>query len=113
MRLQQLKRKPHTEVFFMPAFSACVSCASPAGACLTIPLPRCPYSRGLPKEVEGLLKTMRREGLTPDKVTFNTAIKAVSSSGQWEKAFSFLSEMKKEGLKPDQVQYALPSYTTT
>ncbi|CAM9250790.1 unnamed protein product [Hapterophycus canaliculatus] len=48
---------------------------------------------------------MRREGLTPDKVTFNTAIKAVSSSGQCEKAFSLLAEMKKEGLKPDQISY--------
>lgn len=46
---------------------------------------------------------MRREGLTPDKVTFNTAIAAVASSGQCRMAFTLLAEMEKEGLKPDQV----------
>lgn len=46
---------------------------------------------------------MRREGLTPDKVTFNTAIAAVASSGQCRTAFALLAEMEKEGLKPDQV----------
>lgn len=46
---------------------------------------------------------MRGEGLTPDKVTFNTAISAVASSGQCRTAFALLAEMEKEGLKPDQV----------
>lgn len=46
---------------------------------------------------------MRSEGLTPDKVTFNTAIAAVASSGRCQTAFSLLAEMDKAGLKPDQV----------
>lgn len=46
---------------------------------------------------------MREEDLTPDKVTFNTAIKAVADNGQCDVAFSLLAEMKNEGLTPDQV----------
>lgn len=60
-------------------------------------------SRGLWEEVQGFLETMREEDLTPDTVTFNTAIKAVADNGQCDVAFSLLAEMKNEGLTPDQV----------
>ena len=51
---------------------------------------------------------MRQDGLTPDKVTFNTAIAAVASSGQCQMAFSLLAEMERGGLKPDQVCFWCP-----
>lgn len=77
--------------------SACAHAPNP-------PLPATPVdSRGRWEEVQGFLESMRNDGLTPDKVTFNTAIAAVASSGQCQVAFSLLAEMKKEGLKPDQV----------
>lgn len=55
------------------------------------------------EKVGGFLDSMRQEGLTPDKVTFNTAIAAVASSGRCQMAFSLLAEMERGGLKPDQV----------
>lgn len=87
----------------------CYPCAPPPPtltrpAPLTHPTPTTYYkSRGLWKEAVGFFDVMKEEGLTPDKVTFNTAIAAVASSGRCQTAFSLLAEMNKEGLKPDQV----------
>ena len=85
--------------------SACfvLACAHPPPP-KTAPCPsRPPNSRGQWKQVGEFLESMRQEGLTPDKVTFNTAIAAVASSGQCQMAFSLLAEMEREGLNPDQV----------
>lgn len=82
------------------------ACAHPPPKKQTMPCPPrlLPNSRrGQWKEVGQFLESMRQEGLTPDKVTFNTAIAAVASSGQCQMAFSLLAEMEREGLKPDQV----------
>lgn len=59
------------------------------------------------------MSEMKREGMTPDKVTFNTAIAAVGSNGQWEKAGSLLAEMKANGLKSDPVSGIEPNWSTT
>lgn len=54
------------------------------------------------------MSEMKREGMTPDKVTFNTAIAAVGSNGQWEKAGYLLAEMKANGLQSDPVSAIQP-----
>lgn len=46
---------------------------------------------------------MRRDGLSPDKMTFNNAITAMGASGQWEAAGLLLVEMRAAGLPPDAV----------
>lgn len=59
--------------------------------------------RGKWSRVVEILDDMRREGLSPDRVTFSTAIAAVGASGQWETATSLLAEMKEAGVSPDAV----------
>lgn len=57
------------------------------------------------KRVPDLLAEMRDAGLTPDRVTFNTAIAALGTGGQWQLATVMLDEMKAAGLPPDTVEY--------
>lgn len=74
-------------------------------------LPGTPIGRrGQWREVGEFLDSMRQDGLTPDKVTFNTAIAAVASSGQCQMAFSLLAEIERGGLKPDQVSCCTSKY---
>ena len=51
------------------------------------------------------MSEMRREGIPPDRVTFNTAIAAVGASGQWQTAGALLQEMKADGIQPDPVSW--------
>lgn len=77
----------------MPIFPGSLSCC-----------PRLPRRRGEWGQVPGFLDSMRRAGINPDKVTFNTAIAAVGAGGEWETAMSILAEMKAAGLSPDAVR---------
>lgn len=51
-----------------------------------------------------LLAEMRDAGLRPDRVTFNTAIAALGTGGQWQLATLMLDEMNAAGLPPDTVE---------
>lgn len=55
--------------------------------------------------VLGLMSEMRENGLTPDEVTFSTAVTACGRAGEWERALSLLDEMatERECLTPDVV----------
>lgn len=49
------------------------------------------------------LEKMKREGLSPDRLTYNTAIAAFAFGRQADMALSLLEEMNAVGLSPDAV----------
>lgn len=52
------------------------------------------------KEVLGLLEQMKAQGLRPNNVIFDTAIRACLSGGQSEAARGLVDEMLDSGYKP-------------
>ena len=41
---------------------------------------------------------MRGDGVPPNLISFNLAVKALGKGGDWERAISILEEMKSEGV---------------
>lgn len=52
-----------------------------------------------------LVDEMRSEGLSPDHVTYGSAVSAMAKAGQWVRALSLLREMMEEGLAPNLLCY--------
>jgi len=48
-----------------------------------------------------LLDDLCDRGLLPDIISFNSAISACESVGQWETALNMLDEMRARGITPD------------
>lgn len=45
---------------------------------------------------------MRGDGVPPNLINFNLAVKALGRGGDWERATSILGEMKSVGVAPDE-----------
>ncbi|CAE8635355.1 unnamed protein product [Polarella glacialis] len=48
---------------------------------------------------------MWRYGLTPNVISYSSAISACSNSGQWESVLQLMADMKQYGLQPDAILY--------
>ncbi|CAM9264632.1 unnamed protein product [Laminaria digitata] len=54
------------------------------------------------ERVVGMLEDMRGDGVPPNLINFNLAVKALGRGGDWERATSILGEMKSVGVAPDE-----------
>lgn len=44
---------------------------------------------------------MKDDGITPNVINYNLAVRALGKGGDWERATGLLEEMKKAGVDPD------------
>lgn len=44
---------------------------------------------------------MKEDGITPNVINYNLAVRALGKGGDWERATGLLEEMKKSGVDPD------------
>lgn len=56
---------------------------------------------GRPGEALALLSKMRKVGVTPNEVSYLSAISACSRVGDWQQALWLLDEMMVFGVQPD------------
>ncbi|CAN0397008.1 unnamed protein product, partial [Ectocarpus sp. 13 AM-2016] len=45
---------------------------------------------------------MRGDGVLPNAINYNQAIRALGKGGDWERAIGLLEEMKEAGVSPDE-----------
>lgn len=45
---------------------------------------------------------MRGDGVTPNLINYNLAVRALGKGGDWERATDLLKDMKKAGVSPDE-----------
>jgi pentatricopeptide repeat protein len=51
------------------------------------------------------MELMKSKSITPNLITYSTAISAVAKAGQWRAALGLLEHMRKERVQPDAVVF--------
>lgn len=48
---------------------------------------------------------MKGDGVSPNLINYNLAVRALGKGGDWERATGLLEDMKKAGVEPDDRTY--------
>ncbi|CAN0487461.1 unnamed protein product, partial [Scytosiphon promiscuus] len=52
--------------------------------------------------VAGMLEEMRGDGVEPNVINYNLAVRALGRGGEWRRATGLLAEMAEAGVRPDE-----------